>query len=208
MSRLPLENGLELLGELLAEENLQADLVLIGGGALLLLGELVRPTADLDVVARVERGGLQVCQPFPEPLVSAVRRVGKALDLPHLPRDAKDWLNPGPSYLTTIGLPVGFQSRLTMRTFKALTIRIASRMDLIALKLFAASDTQRGPRRAVDLADIRALAPTNDELLHALRWCMRVDGRPDFLTLEAMPLLHQLGVDATPLLHELGTKVE
>lgn len=201
--RLPLELGLETLGELLAEEGQTADLVLIGAGALLLRGELIRPTGDLDVVARVRDGILEASQPFPEPLVRAVRRVGAALDLPHIPRDDKDWLNPGPSYLTTMGLPEGFQQRLTARTFGALTIRIASRRDLIALKFFAASDPQRLPRRAVDLADIRKLSPTRDEVLHALRWCQHVDGRPDFLQADAAPMLAELGIDSTLLFRDL-----
>ena len=204
MGELPLERGLEMLGELLAEEGQAADLVVIGGGALLLQGELVRPTADLDVVARFERGFLEASQPFPEPLVRAVRRVGKALDLAHIPRDEKDWLNPGPSYLTKMGLPEGFEQRLAVRTHGALTIRIASRRDLIALKFFAASDPQRGPRRGIDLADIRKLSPTHDEILHALRWCVRADGRQDFLQLDAAPLLVQLNIDSTPLFKELG----
>jgi hypothetical protein len=134
--------------------------------------------------------------------------VGAALDLPHLPRDAKDWLNPGPSQLTKIGLPEGFEERLTVRTYGALTIRIASRRDLIALKFFAASDPQRGPRRAIDLADIRKLSPTKDELLHALRWCRRVDGRSDFLELDAARVLTELGIDPTPILQALEPGLE
>jgi len=202
-----LERGLDVLGEVLAEEGLRADFVLIGAGALLLLGELERPTGDLDVVARVEDGLLQASQPFPEPLLRAIRRVGAALDLPHIPRDAKDWLNAGPSYLMTMGLPGGFETRLTVRAYGPLTIRIAARLDLIALKFFAASDPQRGPRRPIDVADLKRLAPTHDELRHALRWCMYVDGRPDFLRLDAALLLSQLGVEAAPLLRELGTEL-
>jgi hypothetical protein len=203
MDKLPLERGLKTLGALLAEEGQSADLVLVGGGALLLQGELVRPTGDLDVVARVKDGILEASQPFPERLVSAVRRVGAALDLPHIPRDTKDWLNPGPSYLTTMGLPEGFQQRLTVQIFGALTIRIASRRDLIALKFFAASAPERRPRRAIDLADIRKLSPTRDEILHALRWCQRVDGRPDFLQLDAASVLAELGIDSTPIFRDL-----
>ncbi len=199
-----LEHGLEALGELLAEDGLQADLVLIGAGALLLRGELVRPTGDLDVVARIEDGVLEASRPFPAPLILAVRRVGAALDLPHVPRDEKDWLNDGPSYLTKLGLPEGFEHRLSVRTFAALRIRIASRIDLIALKFFAALDPQRGPRRAVDVADLRRISPTHEEIVHALRWCKRVDGRPDFLALDAAPLLNQLGLDPTAFLEEFA----
>jgi hypothetical protein len=76
-------------------------------------------------------------------------------------------------------------------------------MDLVALKVFATTDPQRGARRAIDLADLRRVLPTHDELLHALRWCMLRDGRPDFLELDAVPLLEQLGIDPTPILREL-----
>ncbi|MDX2019443.1 MAG: DUF6036 family nucleotidyltransferase [Deltaproteobacteria bacterium] len=199
------ENALQALGQLLDEEGMVADLVLVGGGALLLQGELERPTADLDIVARVENGTLQASAPLPTALVQCVRRVGKALDLPHHPRDPKDWLNAGPSYLTTMGLPEGFQGRLDRRAYGPLTIRIASRLDLVALKIFAASDPQRS-RRAVDVADLKRLAPTFDEVLHALRWCMRIDGRADFLELDAKPLLKTLGIDVVPLLAALGHK--
>jgi hypothetical protein len=198
-----LERGLETLGELLAEEGAVADLVLIGGGALLLLGEVIRPTAGLDVVAQFRDGRLEPSQPFPEALTRAVRRVGAALDLSRVPRDSKDWLNPGPSYLSTIGLPDGVEHRLTVRTYGALTIRIVSRRDLIALKFFAASDPQRRPRQTIDVDDLRKLSPTNDELLHALQWCRRVDGRAGFLQLDAAPLLAQLGVDATSLFQDI-----
>lgn len=200
----PLERGLETLGELLSEEKQTADLVLVGGGALLLLGELIRPTADLDVVATFKKGMLEASHPLPDPLIRAVRRVGAALDLPHIPRDAKDWLNAGPSHLTAIGLPDGFEDRLTVRTYGALTIRIASRRDLIALKIFSASDPQRASRRAIDLADLRKLLPTQDEVVQALRWCQRVDGRPDFLRLDAAPVLAELGIDAAPILRRLA----
>jgi hypothetical protein len=45
--------------------------------------------------------------------------------------------------------------------------------------------------------------PTHEEIVHALTWCQRVDGRPDFLRLEAASLLSELGVDATPFLRVL-----
>jgi hypothetical protein len=131
-----------------------------------------------------------------------VRRVGAALDLPHVPKNDKDWLNPGPSFLTTFGLPEGFEDRLATKIYGALTIRIAARADIIALKFLAATDPQR-ERRAIDRSDLRQLSPTRDEILHALRWCRRIDGRTDFLRLDAAPLLAELGMDPAPLFAEL-----
>lgn len=44
--------ALELLGQLLAERNESFELVVIGGGALLLTGLSSRATVDIDIVAR------------------------------------------------------------------------------------------------------------------------------------------------------------
>lgn len=137
-----LQSGLKALGELLQKDGKTEDLVLVGGGALFLLGELERPTEDLDVLAKVTAKGLQSATPFPPHLVEAIRKVGKALDLPHEPRDQKDWLNSGPSFLTSMGLPNGFESRLSIKRFDALTIRLPARRDIVALKFFAATDIQ------------------------------------------------------------------
>src|SRR5213594_3026905 len=112
-----LEDGLNTLGQVLDDEGRKADLVVVGAGALLLLGELVRSTADLDAVARMNNGVLEAAQPFPRELVLAIRKVGAALDLPYIPRNEKDWLNPGPSFLLNLGLPDGFASRLTTRAY-------------------------------------------------------------------------------------------
>jgi hypothetical protein len=47
----PLEDALDTLGALLEARDLQYSLVAVGGGSLLLLGLLQRPTKDLDIVA-------------------------------------------------------------------------------------------------------------------------------------------------------------
>lgn len=61
--------------------------------------------------------------------------------------------------------------------FGPLTIRVASRQDLITLKLWAATDVRLGQRREVDVLDLRELAPTTDELRAAAYWCTLKDGR-------------------------------
>ncbi len=193
-----LEAGLSLLGELLAHEKTSYDLVLVGAGALFLKDIVMRPSEDLDVVAIVSGGRLRHAEPFPEDLQRCVRSVGKTLDLAQHERDGKDWLNPCPAFLLTLGLPEGFESRLTSKVYGALTIRLPDRIDLIHLKLWAATDRHRA-RSAVDIEDLRALAPTREEILQAAAWCAQRDGRPDFMRLDGLPVLARLGFgDGTP----------
>jgi len=49
-----LREALTILGQVLQDRGEAYDVVVIGGGALLLLGLIERPTKDLDAVARVE----------------------------------------------------------------------------------------------------------------------------------------------------------
>jgi len=70
-----MEQALEALGEVLEHRGVSCDVVVIGGGALQLLGLITRPTKDLDVVAFVRDGKLEGADPFPvEPGFLAVSR--------------------------------------------------------------------------------------------------------------------------------------
>lgn len=51
-----LRQALDALGVLLADRGLTYEIVAVGGGGLLLLGVIRRPTKDLDALALVERG--------------------------------------------------------------------------------------------------------------------------------------------------------
>jgi hypothetical protein len=72
--------------------------------------------------------------PLPPDLVAAAAEIGALFGLP----DA--WLNPGPTDLLDDGLPDGYEQRLETQMFDALTVHVPGRVDLIALKLLAASD--------------------------------------------------------------------
>ncbi len=104
--------------------------------------------------------------------------------------------------LRDLGLPPGFAQRTTKRQFGSLTIRVASRQDLITLKLWAASDSGRGARRAVDISDLRALGVTTAELKIAARWCIQKDGRAEFATTDLAPVITALGFDPTEVIRE------
>lgn len=167
----PLEDALGTLGALLEARRLEYSLVAVGGGSLLLLGLLQRPTKDLDIVAVVGQRGYAKAEPLPEPLVLAVRDTARALGL------ADDWINAGPASLLDFGLPAGFETRLDFRRFGTLELRLLGRPDQIALKLYAACD--HGPS-SKHTADLRQLAPTQSELLEGARWARQHDPSPGF----------------------------
>jgi hypothetical protein len=109
----------------------------------------------------------------PEPLVAARNRVARDLGIP------RDWLNSQAGHdMLRLGLPDGFVERLTRREYgSALTVRWASRFDLIHFKLHATVDRGGGKH----LADLQALQPTSEELLAAGRWARTHDPSEEFL---------------------------
>lgn len=65
MAPAALIRALVALGDLLASRNLHFDIVVIGGGALALIGALKRTTKDLDVVATFEASTLRPVHELP-----------------------------------------------------------------------------------------------------------------------------------------------
>jgi len=171
-----IEEALEELGRLLENRGFGCEIVVIGGSALLLLGIIHRPTKDLDVLALVRDGVYVTAQPLPVELKEAVCDVAQDLGL------AKDWLNGGPTAQLQTGLPEGFRERVETRAYRTLVVHIASRLDHIYLKLYAAVD-QSGQGKHAD--DLRRLAPTRMELLDAARWVRGQDIGPTFPQLVA-----------------------
>ena len=176
------------LGEQLAVQDAQIELVVIGGSALLAIGLISRPTRDVDVVGLLTAEGIADPRPLPEPVVVARARVARDFGLP------EDWLNTGPADLLDFGLPDGLVGRLDRRDYgPALSIHFASRFDQIHLKLYAMAD--QGPGRHE--ADLRALNPTHDELLTAARWTRTHDPSEGFRE-QLVAALFYLGIqDAT-----------
>lgn len=182
---LDLETALAALSETLAARRLAYELVAVGGSGLLLLGLISRPTRDLDIVAIVEDGAYVPAVELPTPLVEAVRDIGEVLGI------GADWLNPKPAALMDFGLPEGFAERAEVRRFGALTLHLASRVDQIHLKLYAAVD--QGPA-SKHIEDLRALHPTPDELRRAASWARTHDPSPAFWD-EMQAALRDVGVD-------------
>lgn len=183
-----LEQALIALGELLESRGREYRLAAVGGGAMLLLGLLDRPTNDLDVVTQTDEGGAPVsADPLAPPLLEAISDVARALNLP------EDSLNAGPASCSTSAFRRGSLTALMCGAMGALDIRLADRVDQIHFKLYASVD--QGPA-SKHFADLRALGPTRDELLNAARWACTHDPSVGFRAgLEAA--LEALGVRAT-----------
>lgn len=180
---------LTALGGRLALNRTRAELVVIGGTALTMLGLFVRPTRDVDVVALLDGGELRSAKPLPAEVLSARDAVAADFGV------SEGWLNAGPGDLLQWGLPGGFVERLTRRDFGPyLTIQIAGRLDLIHFKLYAFADQGLGRHEE----DLRALEPTADELRAAARWVVTQDPSEGFEQMLRAALCY-LGVDDVAL---------
>ena len=180
-----LDQVLQALGDTLEARGLAFELVVVGGSGLLLLGLVTRPTKDIDALALVDNGEYVSAKPFPPPLAQAVASVGRAFDL------SETWLNAGPTDLLRFGLPEGFRDRVEIRRFGGLTLQVAARRDQICFKLYAAVD--QGPK-SKHSSDLRALQPTDDELLAAARWSRTHDPSEGYRQVLA-EMLAALGLD-------------
>lgn len=186
IGREQLEAALSALGELLAARGARYELVLVGGGNLILRGLITRPTTkDLDILGERALETIRPLRPMPQPLRDAVIDVGRAFGL------ATDWLNVGPDSLLDLGLPDGFTERLERRDFGGLVVWLAGRYDMVCFKLYAAVDQGPRSRHFQDLVELR---PDRADLLEAARWAYTHDPSPGFRSLLVETLL-ALGVE-------------
>lgn len=186
IGRTQLETALRALGELLEARRLHYEVVLIGGGNLILRGLVTRPTTrDLDLLGEWTPDGIRAMRPMPEPLRIAVLDVARTFGL------ASDWVNLGPGSLLDLGLPDGFLERVERHDYRGLVAWLAGRFDMVCFKLYAAVD--QGPRSR-HLQDLRELRPGLAELLGAARWTMTHDPSPGYRSL-LVDTLRRLGVE-------------
>lgn len=171
-SRSDFEEAFRRLGEYLQVAGIHLRIVVVGGAALNLLGLVSRATADADVIAFERNGELVPPETIPPAFSDGIAAVADSLGL------APDWLNTGPALQMRFGLPPGFRERLTWRTFDTLMVGLASRRDLICLKLFAAAD--HWPDRGVHFRDLAALGPSGEELTWAAGWVTSQDASATF----------------------------
>ena len=186
IGREQLEAALTALGELLAARGVRYEVVLVGGGNLILRGLIIQPTTkDLDILGERAHDLIRPLRPMPQPLRDAVTDVGRAFGL------ANDWLNVGPDSLLDIGLPDGFVERLERRDFGGLVVWLAGSYDMVCFKLYAA--VGQGPRSR-HFGDLVELRPNRDDLLGAARWAMTHDPSPGFRSL-LVETLGSIGVE-------------
>ncbi len=163
--------ALTSLGVLLRDRGFTFEIVVVGGGGLLLLGVIKRPTKDVDALALVERGEYVTAKPLPAPLTRAIEDTAAVLGLD------PTWLNPGPTDQLHFGLPDGFHDRTTRHEFDGLTIHLASRFDQVCLKVYAAADDAPRGKHARDLLD---LDPSDADLEAAAHWVKKQDAGAEF----------------------------
>ena len=180
-----LNEALATLGALLEERGEAIGVLIIGGGSLLLLGVVERPTADVDVVGFPSATGYARADVLPDFLMTAVREVGDALGL------GDSWFDTGPAGLVDFGLPPGLERRVTVRSYGGLEVHLPAREDLVCFKLYAAVDQGE---RSKHFADLRSLTPTPGQLLSAARWTRTHDPSPAFRG-ELQRILSLLGVE-------------
>jgi len=151
--------------------------VVCGGVALTLQGLQSRATRDVDILGNWNSQSMEIAcvRQFPEKVKTCIQKV--ADNHPELAGLSVRWINLGPARLARLGLPAGFEHRLTpVRFGQKLTLQLLSRQDLLALKLYAAAD-DFGPRQAIHQQDLEVLKPTFDELDKAVDWVRTL---PDF----------------------------
>jgi hypothetical protein len=186
IGRTQLETALRALGDLLEARGLHYEVVLIGGGNLILRGLVTRPTTkDLDLLGEWTADGIKPMRPMPEPLRVAVLDVARTYGL------RNDWVNLGPESLLDLGLPDGFVERLERRDYRGLVTWLAGRFDMVCFKLYAAVDQGLRSRH---LQDLRELRPHRGEFLSAARWTISHDPSPAYRSL-LVDALGQLGVE-------------
>ena len=166
-----LTNALRQLNEQLLLMGAPAtELVVCGGSALIATGLILRTTSDVDIIAFMSSNELKESEPLPDYLLRAASNVGRAMGLPG------DWLNNGPASQFRMGLPDGFKERLHSFVIgEKLTMHYIGRYDQIFFKTYASAD-----RGGYHVSDLRALNPSEHELMAAAKWCMTQDVSDEF----------------------------
>lgn len=141
-----------------AEPGIRVDLLLVGGVAGMLAGELepARTTIDCDVIAvRPDHRW--------EAVLRAAGHIADEFEL------AETWLNQD-SRMYAWMLPLGWDKRAErVVQQKGVTVRRVSRIDLICLKVMGT------PHRPVDREDLQQLKPTTEELEFVVRHLDRLE---------------------------------
>ena len=167
----------------LYQKGIKFEAVVIGSGALTIMGFLQRQTVDIDVLdPKIPAEVLKLAEEF---------RVQKEKKGSYL---IENWINNGPDKLL-LNLPKNWSSR-TQAFFsgKALIfVTLGRRPDLLKDKLWGFCDL-----REQDKSVILALKPLHSELLEAAKWVKDQDAHPfwsDHVDSKVKELCGELGID-------------
>jgi hypothetical protein len=188
MDRSTLATAMTAVGDTLAARGGKHEVVLVGGGNLLLRGIISRSTRDGDLLGLLGSNHRIIrIEKLPADLAEAVRDVAEAYNL------RPDWLNVGPRAILDRPLPAGFYERLERQQYgTGLVVWFAGLYDQICFKLHAAADAYPLRDRHVD--DLARLEPTRVELISAAKWTLAHDESPGYRLLLVETLKH-LGIE-------------
>jgi len=169
--------AMRAVGELLAAEGESVAIVVVGGAAMILLGNVTRLTEDVDIIAtatwrKTFPARIAPPDPLPAPLLRAISKVARDFNLP------ESWMNSEVGAQWETGLPPGLEKRIRWQLFGGLAVGVADPRDLIFLKLYAAVDSE-GPQ-SVHYQDLLALRPSEHELAAAATWARAQDTSAEF----------------------------
>ncbi|MBI5686300.1 MAG: nucleotidyl transferase AbiEii/AbiGii toxin family protein [Verrucomicrobia bacterium] len=164
----------ELGRRLALRDSRPVTLVICGAAALNCTDLLARQTRDVDVLGLLAASGSPklLATGLPEELMTPIASVAADLGV------EVDWLNDRSIILQTQpGLPPGFERRLLRPPLEfgpCLRVTFPSRLDMVALKFYAALD-RRLEEAMRHYRDLVEMEPTHDELEFAAAWLV---GRP------------------------------
>lgn len=184
MTKSKLMNPAEILpefDEFLHLREAEFEAIIIGAGALSVLGVIPRQTRDFDILS-----------PEIPALIQKLANEFRIIKNKEGIELEENWLNNGPSSICDI-LEKGWRERLiSLYEGKALTLQTLGRVDFIGTKLDAMC--QRGD----DFKDLIRMKPTQEELTQAIKWVKKQDanpGWPDFVDKQAQKVAKGLGYE-------------
>lgn len=191
-NRADVEKALTELGRQMALRDADhVTVVCCGASALCVLGLLARRTLDVDAIGLIGTNGeIAAIDEFSPEVDQAITAAGLSLGL--LP----GWFNGAASAVLARGLPTGALERSAGQAKDfgpCLTVRFMDRIDLVALKMYAALNPKEGRRHVKDLVEIN---PSREELLHGTKWIGSLPSSPAFK--ESLRRLLE-GIDAADL---------
>lgn len=155
------KNILPRFDEYLHTHGARFEAIVIGAGALAVLGVITRQTHDFDVLSPT----------IPDEILKLAREFREQMKAQGVSLD-DNWINNGPVSVGKI-LPKDWPSRVRpLFKGKALTLTTLGQIDFLRTKIDALC------QRGTDFEDIVLMKPTKEELLLASEWVKQQDGNP------------------------------